>query len=76
MENLMLTLGVALMFLLRIGVPVLVLIGLGILIDRWQSKKESEFEQLYRQHDELVAAQEAGKLDAAANTVPEHGNGG
>lgn len=40
MEQLLLTLGVAVLFSLRIGVPVLVLLLLGILIDRWQSKRE------------------------------------
>ncbi len=40
MEQLLLVLGVAAAFLLRIGVPVILLIGLGILIDRWQNKRE------------------------------------
>lgn len=76
MEGLLMTLGVALMFLVRIGVPVLVLIGLGILIDRWQSKKESEFAALYQQHDELVAAQESSQVEKTANAIAETGNGG
>lgn len=40
MEGFLLTLSVALMFFLRIGIPVLVLIVLGALIDRWQSQRD------------------------------------
>ncbi len=40
MNDLMMVLGVALLFLFRIGVPVILLVGLGILIDRWQSNRE------------------------------------
>ena len=39
MEDLMLTLSVIFLFLLRIGVPVLVLVTLGVLLDRWQSRR-------------------------------------
>jgi hypothetical protein len=41
MEQILLVLGVAAAFLIRIGIPVILLIGLGILIDRWQSKREN-----------------------------------
>jgi hypothetical protein len=40
MDELLMILSVAGLFLLRIGVPVILLVGLGILIDRWQSKRE------------------------------------
>ena len=40
MEQLLLTLSIAILFLLRLGVPVIVLITLGVVIDRWQSKRE------------------------------------
>ena len=40
MDDLLMVLSVAGLFLLRIGVPVLLLVGLGLLIDRWQSKRE------------------------------------
>jgi hypothetical protein len=43
MEQVVLVVSVAAAFLLRIGVPVILLIGLGILIDRWQSKREKSF---------------------------------
>jgi hypothetical protein len=35
------------LFVLRIGVPVVVLITLGILIDRWQSRREAEVRNMY-----------------------------
>lgn len=37
MNEILLALGVAALFLIRIGIPVAVLVILGILIDRWQS---------------------------------------
>ena len=40
MEQVGLVLSVALMFIVRIGIPVIVLITLGVMIDRWQSKRE------------------------------------
>jgi hypothetical protein len=54
MEELLATVGVVALFLLRVGVPVLVLVGIGILIDRWQSSREKEIDRLYqRRPDEL-----------------------
>ena len=35
------------LFILRIGVPVVALISLGILIDRWQSRREEEVRNMY-----------------------------
>ncbi len=52
MDGLLLTLGVIGLFLLRVGVPVLVLIVLGYAIDRWQSRREAEIERLYGQHSD------------------------
>ena len=40
MDELMMVVGVAVLFLLRIGVPVILLVGLGILIDRWQRQRQ------------------------------------
>ena len=45
MNELVITLGVAVLFLIRIGIPVALLVGLGVLIDRWQSKREAEVER-------------------------------
>lgn len=44
MNDLLTILSVTALFLLRIGVPVILLVALGLLIDRWQSKRESEVE--------------------------------
>lgn len=41
MEQFVMILSVAALFLLRVGVPVIILIALGILIDRWQTMRES-----------------------------------
>jgi hypothetical protein len=35
------------LFMLRIGVPVVFLITLGILIDRWQSRRETNISSMY-----------------------------
>ena len=40
MDQLLLTLSIAALFLLRIGVPVVVLIAVGMVIERWQSHRE------------------------------------
>lgn len=50
MDDLMLIIGVAGLFLLRIGIPVLLLITLGILIDRWQTKRENAVRQFQDRH--------------------------
>lgn len=38
MDEILLAVGVMVLFLIRIGVPVAILVMLGLLIDRWQSK--------------------------------------
>jgi hypothetical protein len=45
MDELITTLAVAALFLIRIGIPVALLVGLGVLIDRWQSKREADVER-------------------------------
>jgi hypothetical protein len=45
MEQVLLVVSVAVMFIIRIGVPVILLLSLGILIDRWQSRREKEVQQ-------------------------------
>ena len=37
-------LSVAALFFVRIGIPVLVLTGLGIIVDRWQTKREASIQ--------------------------------
>lgn len=43
MENIVMIISVAALFLLRIGIPVILLVALGILIDRWQSHRDHNF---------------------------------
>jgi len=50
MEQVLMTLSVAALFFLRIGIPVIVLIGLGIVIDRWQAKREEEIRDEVHKH--------------------------
>ena len=50
MDQLLLTLSVAALFLVRIGVPVLVLITVGVLVDHWQSKREHDVQQQSHKH--------------------------
>ncbi|MBN2304146.1 MAG: hypothetical protein JXQ72_06710 [Anaerolineae bacterium] len=59
------------LFLLRIGLPVITLVVLGILIDRWQSKREKELAE-YRQTApamESAAAQVNGEPEEVKVTV-------
>lgn len=50
MEQLLLTISVAALFLLRIGVPVVMLITLGVVIDRWQAKRDQKAHQTSHKH--------------------------
>ena len=45
MDEILVALGVAVMFFIRVGVPVLALIVIGVLVDRWQSKRESNIDR-------------------------------
>lgn len=42
MDEIMMVLSIAGLFLIRVGIPVILLVALGVLIDRWQSKREAE----------------------------------
>jgi hypothetical protein len=44
MDQLLLSLSVIGLFVLRIGVPMLILVGIGIAIDRWQSHREKQYQ--------------------------------
>jgi hypothetical protein len=60
MDGVLAILSVVGLFLLRIGVPVLLLVALGILIDRWQTRREQYIEQRYAtQPAEVEAGAEA-----------------
>ncbi len=65
MEDIMAALSVAAIFVLRIGIPVLVLVTLGFLIDRWQSKREDELRARQPKPPVLLTKAEA-KQEAVA----------
>lgn len=50
MEQLLLTLSVIVLFLVRIGVPVIILISLGAIIERWQNKREQNIQSPTHKH--------------------------
>lgn len=50
MEQLLLVISVALMFFIRLGIPVVLLITVGFLVDRWQSRRENHVQQEIRSH--------------------------
>jgi hypothetical protein len=50
MEQVLTILSVAVLFFVRIGIPVIVLIGLGIVIDHWQAKRQKEVQDELRKH--------------------------
>lgn len=50
MEQLLSILSVAALFFIRIGVPILILITLGILIDRWQASREDAVHRNINKH--------------------------
>jgi hypothetical protein len=50
MEQLVMILSVAALFFIRMGIPVIVLITLGVLIDRWQSKRENALRRELDRH--------------------------
>ncbi|MCB9451093.1 MAG: hypothetical protein H6672_06615 [Anaerolineaceae bacterium] len=45
--DIMTIVSVVVLFILRIGIPVLVLVGLGVVIDRWQRRREADIETKY-----------------------------
>lgn len=48
MNDLMLIIEVTILFFIRIGIPVLLLIVLGVVIDRWQAHREAEVRSYYQ----------------------------
>lgn len=50
MEQLLTIISVAGLFLVRIGVPVLVLLSVGLLVERWQSGREKALRQELSKH--------------------------
>lgn len=56
MENFDLTVSVLVMFLIRIGIPVLLLIILGTLVERWQTAREKNIRNRYASEEQQHAA--------------------
>lgn len=48
MGEILVVLSVVGLFLLRVGIPVVLLVGLGILIDRLQTKRETEARKMMK----------------------------
>jgi hypothetical protein len=47
MDEFMMTLTVAALFLIRIGIPVALLVTVGVLVDRWQRNHHDEQHQAH-----------------------------
>lgn len=50
MESILLVLSVVALFLVRVGIPVILLIVLGIVIERWQRSRENEIQHYLAKH--------------------------
>ena len=48
MNELLAVAGVMGLFMVRVGVPVLVLVTLGLLVDRWQTRREVEISRMQK----------------------------
>lgn len=49
-------LGVAGMFLLRVGLPIILLVFLGATVDRWQKRRDEQLKAAYApSHDTVIA---------------------
>lgn len=67
-------LSVAGLFLLRVGLPIVLLVILGVVVDRWQNKREERMQQHYAPSQEKVIAgfddqQQAAGEEAEAQDV-------
>lgn len=47
MNDILMVGSVVVMFFLRIGIPVIILVGLGIVVDRWQRRRDANIERKY-----------------------------
>ena len=61
MDEILSVLSVAGLFLVRVGLPVLVLVVLGILIDRWQTGREAEALRKFK--PEITIVENGAKSD-------------
>jgi hypothetical protein len=63
MDGVLEVLSVVGLFMLRIGVPVLLLVALGIVIDRWQSRREEYIDQRYGTMPETQTAEQEDEAE-------------
>jgi hypothetical protein len=63
MDGVLEVLSVVGLFMLRIGVPVLLLVALGIIIDRWQSRREEYIDQRYGTMPETQTAEQQDEAE-------------
>ncbi|MBI5928653.1 MAG: hypothetical protein HY862_05050 [Chloroflexi bacterium] len=54
MESVLLTLSVIVLFLVRVGIPVVLLIALGMVIDRWQKHRNVNVQRNMTEHHKPV----------------------
>jgi len=62
MNEMVAVLEVVGLFVLRVGVPLMMLVALGILIDKWQTRRNEEIKRMYQAQE----GSEAGKAKKAA----------
>jgi hypothetical protein len=68
MDGVLAVLSVVGLFMLRIGVPVLLLVALGIIIDRWQSRREEYIDQRYGTKPETKTAEQEAEEEEQEKT--------
>jgi hypothetical protein len=66
MDGVLAVLSVIGLFMLRIGVPVLLLVALGILIDRWQTRRDEYIDQRYGTMTESQPAEQEAEEEERA----------
>ena len=69
MDGILSVLSVAGLFLLRVGVPVVLLVLVGILIDRWQSKRDAEIQRQIKSDTELTPIEDEEESESADEEV-------
>lgn len=66
MNEVLAVLSVVGLFVLRIGVPVLLLVALGILVDRWQNKRDEYIDQRYGTMTDAQTAEAEAEAEETA----------
>ena len=69
MDGILSVLSVAGLFLLRVGVPVVLLVLVGILIARWQSRRDAEIQRQIKSDTELTPIEDEEESESADEEV-------